>query len=291
MITNTPLTLIEQVSPVINLILDKDLKSVLIDSFTESQESVRNIENFFENIPKKKWSKKFLAKFFNSWKASHLKMLAIYGLSCRLQRLAMGSLCQEELLIVAAKNAETSYEDLGLDYNGNTHAELYDEFAGSFLEDSSWQLEKYCLPQAKDFKKWIYNNMVVEEIQKGLLSNIFSEIYNHAEYSIALTAFSSFIDKYYEFSEEEKKRALYYIDVHVQDETEIGHFLVVVEALSRYNKAIGVSINYEQAKALFKEYLSRLGQLMESLTHEMQQEKGKDDDSSNGNFTRAGAFV
>ncbi|MBL8150142.1 MAG: hypothetical protein JNN15_09470 [Blastocatellia bacterium] len=290
---NAQSTIIEKVSPVIALVPDENLKKVLSESFSESQEAVSFIEQCFQTIPRQKWSNGFLAKFFNSWKASHLKMLAIYGLSCRLQRLAfsMGEPLREKLLIAAAKNAETSHEDLGLDYNGSTHAELYDEFAGSFLEDSSWQLDSYCLPEAKEFKKWIYLNMVVEEIQQGLIANMFSEIYNHAEYSIALPAFSAFIDNHYTFSAEKRKRALYYIDAHVQDETEVGHFLVVVEALGYYNQVMGIDTNYEQAKRLFKQYLTRLGHIMRALTSRMQQEQDGAYDSSNANFAGERALV
>ncbi len=56
------------------------------------------------------------------------------------------------------------------------------------------------------------------------------------------------------------------------DETEVNHFLVVVKALDAYNKATNSQLDYQQAKALFKSYLSRLGLVMEELTLAMQQE-------------------
>ncbi|KAF3884445.1 MULTISPECIES: hypothetical protein [Nostocales] len=78
---------------------------------------------------------------------------------------------------MTAFNPETSYEDLWLDYEGVTHAKLYEDLVGSFLGNSPWQFNEYCLPQTSDFQKWIYHNMVVDDIYKGLLTNIFSEIY------------------------------------------------------------------------------------------------------------------
>ncbi|KAB8332727.1 hypothetical protein SD80_019435 [Scytonema tolypothrichoides VB-61278] len=57
-------------------------------------------------------------------------MLPTYGLSCRLQRLAFIKDAQEreQLLLASAFNAETSHEDLGLEYEGVTHTALYRRF-------------------------------------------------------------------------------------------------------------------------------------------------------------------
>ena len=259
---------------VIDIIPDKKLQDALTQAFEEAADSVRKCENFFQLIPTQRWSDKFLATFFSTWKATHLKMLAIYGLSCRLQRLALAADVQarEELMLSSAYNAETSYEDLGLDYEGVTHTQLYEDLASSFLGNYPWQLEEYCLPKAQEFKNWIYRNMVVGDITTGLLTNMFSEIYNHAEYTTALASFSQYVDAHCNFSAQKKENALTYIHAHVVDETEINHFLVVVKALDAYNQATNKHIDYEQAKALFKSYLTRLGLVMEELTVAMEQE-------------------
>lgn len=256
------------------MVSDEKLKQALSQSFLEASEALQHCENFFDLLPTHCWSSKMLATFFNSWKATHLKMLGIYSLSCRLQRLALTKDTQEreQLLLASAFNAETSHEDLGLDYEGVTHTALYEDFANSFLGNYPWQLDEYCLPQACDFKNWIYHNMVVDDISNGLFTNMFSEIYNHGEYTRALFAFSELIEKYYRFSSEEKEKALFYIGVHVADETEVAHFQVVVKALNEYSKATNTPIDYTQAKLLFKEYLTRLGTVMEALTIEMRQE-------------------
>jgi len=226
------------------------------------------IESCFELLPAKRWSEDVLSTFLHSWKATHLKMLAIYGLSCRIQRLALthdainDGEAREQLWMAAARNAETSYEDLGLDYAGVTHAALYDDMARSFVPSDAWLMEENGLPAALEFKRWVYDKMVVGDIPMGLLTNMFSEIYNHAEYSLALRAFTELVDSHYDFTEAEKERALCYIGAHVGDETEMKHFLVVVDALDRYNMAGRLQTDYERAETLFTEYLERLGVVM-----------------------------
>ena len=267
----------EVIIPVIKRLPDRQLQNSLIEGFKEANEAVSKIEEFFTLLPQYSWSQSFLAQLFNSWKATHLKMLAIYGLSCRLQRLALEDTCssssREKFLLAGAFNAETSYEDLGLDYGGQTHAQLYEQFAYSFLKDYPWQLnKKYCLPQAKEFQQWIYHNMVVNDIPIGLFTNMFSEIYNHGEYTLALSAFSELIDNHYSFDAPQKEQALTYIHAHVADETEVDHFLVVIEALDAYCQATNETIDYQEVQNLFTEYLTRLGTVMANFIQIMKQE-------------------
>lgn len=260
---------------VAGLVTDQRLRDALERSFSRAAASVEEVERCFELLPAKRWSEDFLSTFLHSWKATHLKMLAIYGLSCRIQRLALTNDgdAREQLWMAAARNAETSYEDLGLDYEGVTHAALYDDMARSFVPNDAWLMEENGLPAALEFKRWVYEKMVVGDIPTGLLTNMFSEIYNHAEYSLALRAFTEFVDSHYDFTEAEKERALCYIGAHVGDETEMKHFLVVVEALDRYNLAGRLEIDYERAEALFTEYLERLGVVMGEMRLRMVSEQ------------------
>ncbi len=259
---------------VADLVTDRRLRDALTRSFSRAEASVEEIERCFELLPAKRWSDDLLAVFLQSWKSTHLKMLAIYGLSCRIQRLALSSEgeAREQLWIAAARNAETSYEDLGIDYDGVTHASLYDDMARSFVPSDAWQMESNGLPAALAFKRWVYERMVVDDIPVGLLTNMFSEIYNHAEYSLALEAFTEYAGAHYHFTEEERTRALCYIGAHVAGETELGHFLVVVDALNRYNAARQLEIDYERAEVLFTEYLERLGTAMRELRLRMESE-------------------
>jgi len=267
-------TLTQNVHPVISLVPEHQLKAALDESFSEAREAVEKIERCFHLLPARRWSDDLLATIVRSWKATHLKMLAIYGLSCRLQRLAVAQQgeVRDKLLTAGALNAETSYEDLGLDFDGHTHAELYDTFASSFLPDTPWQLDRYLVPEAAEFQRWIYRNMVVEDPAVGLLTNMFSEIYNHGEYCMALPAFSAFADLHYSFTAEKKEEALTYIRAHIEDETEISHFLVVVDALDTYDEAMARTPDFVLAKRLFTEYLTRLGKVMEALTERMLRE-------------------
>ena len=260
---------------VASLVTDQRLREALERSFARAAVSVEKVQQCFELLPAKRWSEDVLSTFLHSWKATHLKMLGIYGLSCRIQRLALtrDGEAREQLWLAAARNAETSYEDLGLDYEGVTHAALYDDMARSFVPNDAWLMEENGLPAALEFKRWVYRKMVVEDIPTGLLTNMFSEIYNHAEYSLALHAFTDFVDSHYDFTEAEKERALCYIGAHVGDETEMKHFLVVVEALDRYNRAGQLQIDYERAEALFTEYLERLGVVMGEMRLRMVSEQ------------------
>ena len=154
--------------------------------------------------------------------------------ACKEQPTAAGDIERSNLYLAAARNASTSYEDLGLDFDGHTHAELYEDFAEALTGGDLWQLPKYRLPEAHRFSQWIYRNMVVEAIPDGLLTNMFSEIYNHGEYSIALPAADAYFQQHTRLTAPERRKAVTYISAHVEDDVEAAHFLVVVEALDRY---------------------------------------------------------
>jgi hypothetical protein len=271
------------VDPVIGLIQRRDLREALQQSFEKERESVRTIEKCFELLAAKPWSPDFLRTLVCSWKATHLKMLAIYGLSCRLQRMAttVSPATSNVLYIAGARNAETSYEDLGLDFDAQTHAELYENFAEALVGDDSWQLRQYKLPQAHQFSRWVYRNMVVEDIAVGLFTNMFSEIYNHGEYSIALPAFTAYFEQHTGLTARQRESAVTYINAHVEDDTEKAHFLVVVEALERFYEATGRQFDRTQAESVFRNYLQLLAPVMHTLTSKMQHElSNADADSS-----------
>ncbi len=262
------------VAPVISLVPSGELRDTLRRAFSEEQAAVGSIEEFFQVLPSSAWSKDLLCTFAGSWKATHLKMLAIYGLSCRLQRTADSAdeLDRSNLYLAAARNASTSYEDLGLDFDGHTHAELYENFAEALTGSDSWQLRKYRLPEAHRFSQWVYRNMVVEAIPDGLLTNMFSEIYNHGEYSIALPSADAYFEQHTGLTAPERRKAITYIAAHVEDEVEAAHFLVVVEALDRYLAASRTHFDPERAGSVFRTYLRNLGQVMRKLTEMMRAE-------------------
>ncbi len=262
------------VAPVIALVPRADLRETLQRAFSEEQAAVENIEEFFQVLPSAGWSSDLLSTFAGSWKATHLKMLAIYGLSCRLQRAAEGAqeLDRSNLYLAAARNAETSYEDLGLDFDGHTHAELYNDFAQALTGSDLWQLQMYRLPEADQFSRWVYRNMVVEPIPDGLLTNMFSEIYNHGEYTIAQPAADAYFQRHTRLTAEERRKAITYIAAHVEDDTEADHFLVVVEALDRYLAAAKAQFDPERAASVFRAYLRNLAAVMRKLTEMMRTE-------------------
>lgn len=262
------------VDPVISLVPRAELRDTLRRAFSSERNAVEDIEEFFRVLPSSAWSGDLLRTFAGSWKATHLKMLAIYGLSCRLQRTAEGAedLDRSNLYLAAARNAATSYEDLGLDFDGHTHADLYDDFAEALTGGDLWTLRKYRLPEAQRFSRWTYRNMVVEPIADGLLTNMFSEIYNHGEYSIALPAADAYFQQHTRLTAEERRHAVTYIAAHVEDDVEASHFLVVVEALDRYLTAAKAEFDAERAGSVFRSYLLNLGVVMRKLTEMMRSE-------------------
>lgn len=255
------------IRPVIDFVEDIPLKNALTEAFEENRDAIDTIESFFSFIPEQKWDNEKLSLIFNSWKASHLKMLGIYGLTCRLSRMAQDhtGVGQLKLLSAASLNAETSYEDLGLDFDGETHAELYNQMVAGFLDGDTWTLSKYTLPEATHFKSWVYRNMVVEDIQEGLFTNMFSEIYNHGEYVMALNGFSEYLNKYSDLSLDEKSNTLTYIRAHIEDDTEKEHFKVVVKALEAYSEVSDTPIDYNKGKAIFSQYLQKLARVMDEM--------------------------
>jgi len=269
-----PTSLSAVVDPVISLVPAAELRDALRGAFAEERTSVRYIEEFFRMFPSSAWSRNMLCTFAGSWKVTHLKMLAIYGLSCRLQREAenKNDADRSNLYLAAARNASTSYEDLGLDFDGHTHAELYDDFAEALTGSDLWQLRRYRLAEAHRFNRWVYRNMVIETIPTGLLTNMFSEIYNHGEYSIALPAAAAYFEQHTSLPAPERRKAVTYIAAHVEDEVEAAHFLVVVEALDRYLAASKTHFDPELAGLVFRTYLQHLGEVMQRLTDTMQAE-------------------
>src|ERR1700722_8325657 len=99
------------VDPVIDLAPQPGLRDALHRSFAAEPEAVAAFEDFFALLPRTQWSHDLLCTIVGSWKATHLKMLAIYGLSCRLNRLAAAAdpALRPGLYLAAARNAETSY--------------------------------------------------------------------------------------------------------------------------------------------------------------------------------------
>ena len=266
------------VDPVISLVPGAELRDTLQRAFSAEQPAVEKIEEFFRRLPESAWSRDLLCTFCGSWKATHLKMLGIYGLSCRLQRSAEGAedRDRQNLYLAAARNAATSHEDLGLDFDGQTHAELYDDFAQALTGGDQWTLRQYRLPEAHRFSQWTYRNMVVESIPDGLLTNMFSEIYNHGEYSIALPAADAYFEQHTRLNAQERRRAVTYIAAHVEDDTEADHFLVVVEALDRYLAAAKTQFDGARAGSLFRAYLRNLASVMQKFTDMMRAEVASD---------------
>jgi len=256
------------VKPVIEAVSDQGLRTALLNSYEKSGDSLRKIEDCFAALSSRHHEAQFYKTFLNAWHCTHLKMLPIYGLSCRLQRLALENdgRQRDHLFLAAAYNAKTSHEDLNIDALGDkTHSLLYDELAAALSGGDDWKLAEHSLKEATDFKEWIYQNMVFEDIRIGLLTNMFSEIFNHGEYSFSLAHFQKTYADWFGFSPEKAKRLSVYIKIHVESNVEEAHFNCVIQALEQYRKSTGEWVDYAECEKLFCEYLNRVASIMERL--------------------------
>jgi hypothetical protein len=93
---------------------------------------------------------------------------------------------------------------------------------------------------------------------------MFSEIYNHGEYTSAMLPFEGMLERMGHSQSEAKKLGIY-IRCHVDSNVEEAHFNSVVTALDHYNNAIDGSTSQKNAERLFDEYLERSGVVMEAL--------------------------
>lgn len=255
------------VAPVIASVAHPELKEALARSFERAGPSLAKVERAFESFTSGKPSAKAACTFMKSWHSTHLKMLPIYGLTCRLHKLALQEEGQkrDDYFLAASHNAETSHEDLSVDTpHLRTHAQLFDRLAETVCGGDAWRRDNWCTPEAADFRNWIYHNMVHAPIETGLLTNMFSEIYNHGEYSRAMRPFETLLQRL-GHDEQEARRLGVYIRCHVDSDVEEAHFNCVLDALDHYNRAAGRSTDIPVAERLFSEYLERCGRVMEVL--------------------------
>jgi hypothetical protein len=260
--------ILNAVRPAIAKVADEGLKTTLNAAFDNAANELSQIEGTFLHFAKQPWSVRQRCLFMKSWHSTHLKMLPIYGLTCRLQKQALTTTGERQLhyFIAAAHNAETSYEDLSVEMpEWRTHSQLFEELASSICGTEAWKLSEYCVPEADEFRQWLYSRMVFGDIDVGLFTNMFSEIYNHGEYSHALAPFQNLMKTHYGIADARAEELSLYIECHVESDVEEDHFNCMVKALNHYNQAAGRSTDYNKAEQLFCEYLSRSAKVMQAI--------------------------
>lgn len=253
----------------VNLLPDPQLQASIREAIKNAEPDIRVIEDCFARLVENKPSQEQLALFLGSWKKTHLKMNGIYGITIRLLVMAdekddeTEAAAKNGLVKAAYRNALTSFEDLGIGYGAETHEELYEDAALALLGDDSWQERKYARKEATEFGKWIFKTMVDDKLDLtlALMANLFSEIYNDAEYRLALETFEKIAD-FRNLDPESRERAVKYAQVHVGSEggaeVEVAHLLSMHNAIQAYTTASEGTLDYSKAQALFEEYLRRL---------------------------------
>lgn len=258
------------VQPSINQVMDEGLRNALSSAFAKKSGALSQVEQTFARLGESKPDVESMRTFLKSWHSTHLKMLPIYGLSSRMIKKGLATTDENKRAAfyqAAAHNAETSFEDLNIDEEYElTHSELYAQLANTLCEGDEWTLSRYCIPEAEEFKRWIYRNMVYQPIEVGLFTNLLSEIFNHGEYSIALPHFRKLLREGYGYDAKKTEDMTLYIRAHVMDGVEEDHFNSVIKGLYALNQAENSVINEQAAGKLFEEYLERIGGVMNQLS-------------------------
>jgi hypothetical protein len=261
-------TMIATMGEVLDMLPEGDIKKTIKQSVQNKADKFSSLEKAFEKMCSKKYSDETMSLFLNGWKATHLKMLPIYGLSCRLNQLGMASEDKEQKLAFlesSAYNAKTSHEDLGMGFDAISHGQLYDEFAFSMVKSDEWKLAKYDTKEANDFASWVYKSMLLESIPYALCINMFSEFYNHAEYAYSFLTFKYSMENFYGIKGQELEDAIRYIDVHNQYETEIHHFMAVINAIEKYEKASKEKVSTEIMSEVISIYIDKVCEAIETI--------------------------
>jgi hypothetical protein len=259
---------LERLAPAVDAVPDAALRAALWRSFRAHRDELSTIVRTFRRFGERRWPVAVRRTFMRSWHDTHLKMLPIYGLTCRLQKLGLAGdeAARTGFFLAAARNAATSYEDLNLEAEfPYTHSQLFDFLANAVCEGDEWRLDRHCVAEAAAFKGWVYRNMVAEPIPVGLYTNMFSEIFNHSEYGEAMEPFERMLEEVFGHSPAESRRLAVYIRCHVDDGVEEAHFRCVLDAFEAYAAATGRPVDHAAAEPVFDAYLDGMGAVMRRL--------------------------
>jgi hypothetical protein len=260
--------MLDMMLEVVDMLPQSDIKETLAQTIITKKEQFSRVETVFQNVCSHSFQKEKMAFFFNGWKATHLKMLPIYGLSCRLNVLGMDSQSKEEktaFLEASAYNASTSHEDLGIGFDAVSHGKLYDDFAYSLLQSDEWKLAKYATKEADTFSEWIYKGMLLKPIPYALCINMISEFYNHAEYAYSYHTFKYAMKQFYGMDDKGIEKAILYIDVHNEHETEIHHFLAVINSIRKYEEASKEKVSMEVLQEVINTYAEMICTALQAI--------------------------
>ncbi|BAI75712.1 hypothetical protein AZL_c04190 (plasmid) [Azospirillum sp. B510] len=240
---------------------NSDFGNEVSAAFHRERASIQKVEECFEKLTSRAWSRPVLERFFHAWRDTHLTSNAVAAMTCRLMALAEQAEGQPDRAVAffsaASETGKIIHEDLGL--CGEAHAELYYRLATNVCEGDEWERRRNRVPSAFEFRKWVLHQRVIaQDIQDGLETTIASEIYNHGEYTFAAPLFAPWLAREFGFTDQQVKRDLAYIVVHTGD-TESGHFRHGVQALEYYCYGAQVTPDPIRLGARCSDYLRRVG--------------------------------
>lgn len=225
------------------------------------REVVRIGDSLFAGLTARRWDQDALCRFLNGYRDTHVTALYVSGLMGRVLREADAETegRRDQLFRAARQIFEIIPEDTGVD--DDPHGEIFFDFANHLVGDDRWQLGGYGNVACREFREFVKNARLKEEIEVGFLTTAASENWNTGEY----TMFDGLTRAWLELlglAVDERKLA--YVTVHA-GETELGHFLHALEGWRLYCEALGRKADPEKARHTLAGYLDQLGHALASL--------------------------
>lgn len=228
----------------VNELEHTEIKEALLDSYNDSAESLTIIENFFKNFTSTVWPQKALQIFCKNWRTPAIGSASFCALILRVLKLAEKTTNLESrnlLYLSAAKLADITYEDVGLD--GVNHQELYEQFAFNISNDDSWKLKIFSIPNIKNFladaRSYRQNGV---DLTRAILISIPEELYNHGEFSFISPLFTKWYINILKRPRVDATNNLKYLIDHTGN-TEHQHFSSAVDGLESYCQALDIKID------------------------------------------------
>lgn len=263
----------EIVEPEIRLVEDPEIRAVLLETYEECAPALETIQSCWQTITERKWPTVALCQFFKNWRNPAIGAGSFCALTCRLLKEAdesqPGSQAQQELFLSAIRIAEVSYEDMGL-FTPN-HAELYEEMATTFCGNDNWKLQRYTVPEAKQFLDGarVYRERG-PDMTRALMISLAEELYNHGEFTYIAPLFKQWHDRHLEMDQGRRKEHLRFVTEHIGG-TESGHFANMTQGLVRYARAHGIEPDWTALGERNKEYIQGIRDSFEYLVDAMTQ--------------------
>ena len=267
-IPSQPQKIIDYCLPTLKNLPNAALGKALESAFRVESEAMETIEHCFRQLTGDFHSPEKLKYFFRSWMMTNNSAMCVSGLGNRmtLQHLDGTSIQDKSALFQALTSLHRiSDEDLGVG-SALLHWDLFYRMATSLCVTDDWQSTRYLTAEADSFKRWKDAcSLKAPDLMTGLLTTLIHEIYTHGEVEYIDPLFHQWVAATSSFSEEERKRNLFWIAAHCNG-TETAHFGHASDATEHYCRAHGISLESYDMEGIFRDYLQRKARVMDSIS-------------------------